>query len=418
MLKSWPVFLIALALAVGPSAATAGQETLDSLIERALSRHPELAAANTMREADDEAARAAGALPDPMLSVGVMNLPSGSLALDETPMSGVSVGLTQTIPWPGKLRSRSALAGVKTAQSETTTEIVSNQIVREVADAYYEYSYWTTATSIIDDYLQLLTATRDVAEVRYANGDASAQDVLRAGTMVERTEVRLKNHDQKRQAALARLWRAVGDSSVFDGLPPDLPEPDVDGSQTGSFEHNPLLKNAELAVRSSEVRARLTRMNYYPDISFGVDYRFRKDVPGDPVHGEDFLTFRVGLNLPLWFFSKQKHQTSSATLMTRSSQEREQAVRETLASRMIDLRSRLNFTTGNLPRYDSTIVPQAEAAVEAAQVAYEVGKVDFNALLSAQSELLDVRLERLDLLRQYNQVRAAMTELSGAPYER
>jgi cobalt-zinc-cadmium efflux system outer membrane protein len=83
-----------------------------------------------------------------------------------------------------------------------------------------------------------------------------------------------------------------------------------------------------------------------------------------------------------------------------------------------DAQSNLLVALESIHRYDESILPEAEAAVEAAEVAYEVGKVDFNSLLTAQSDAFEIRLEHLDLVRQYHQTRAALAELSGISYER
>lgn len=92
--------------------ANADQEKLNRLIQAALENYPELTVTRLNQTAAFSRSSAAGDLPDPMLSLGLLNLPSGSLALDETPMSGIAIGLSQQIPWPGELRARSTLAGL------------------------------------------------------------------------------------------------------------------------------------------------------------------------------------------------------------------------------------------------------------------------------------------------------------------
>lgn len=418
MRKTWLALLAGLIVLAYAESARPGQEVLDSLIDKALTDYPELSAAKSTQDAARSSARAAGALPDPMLSVGVLNLPANSFSLHETPMSGVAVGLAQRIPWPGKLSARSDLASIRHRRTEANAEIIRNQIIREVTDAYSEYSYWLESRVILEDYLELLKATRSVTETRYANGDASAQDVLRISSMISRTDIRLLNTNQRSYSSMLRLWRAVGDSSMLAGLPPHLPEPDGSDSRGPSIEANPMLLNAELAVESANTQQRLARSDYWPDITLGIDYRIRSDLAGDPVNGADFLTFKLGLDIPVWFFAKQKHQVRSAELMSVASQEKERSVREMLTTRFRDAQSMLALAYESIQQYDISIVPEAEAALQAAEVAYEVGQIDFNALLTAQSDLYDIHLERLDLLRKYNQTRAALAELHGLPYKR
>jgi outer membrane protein TolC len=415
---SWLILLAILAWSTLSDRAIAQQEVLDSLIKSALENNPELLTAAHVRQSTAEAARGAGALPDPLLSIGVMNLPGNSFSLDETPMSGVSVGFTQKIPWPGKLSARTDLATAHYRESEANEQIVHNRIVREVTDAYLDYSFWSQSRLIIEQYLQLLKVTQDIANVRYANGDAPAQDVLRVSSLLSRTEVRLLNADQKRYSSLVHLRRAVGDTTISMELPAHLAETRQVYSLTGSVEHNPFLTSAASVIDQSETRRRLARRAFLPDLTLGIDYRFRQDVPGDPVEGTDFVTFRLGVSLPLWFFAKQNHQVRSAGQLVLASKQRERSVRDMLTSQYNDAASRLSVTLESLEKYDQSLVPEAEAAVEAAEVAYEVGEVDFDALLTAQSDAFEIRLERLDLIRQYHQTLAALNELTGDPNER
>jgi cobalt-zinc-cadmium resistance protein CzcA len=162
----------------------------------------------------------------------------------------------------------------------------------------------------------------------------------------------------------------------------------------------------------------LAGKNYYPDFTIGVDYRIRDKIAGDPVEGADYMTFKIGLNIPLWFFAKQKHQLRSAYFHTMASRENERTIRDALESELNNKLSYLDFAFKSAEEYANSIIPESEIALEAAVKAYEVGQIDFDALLAAQSDLLEIRLEYLDLLRQFNQTVAVLKELVGVPYER
>jgi len=161
----------------------------------------------------------------------------------------------------------------------------------------------------------------------------------------------------------------------------------------------------------------LTRAEYWPDFTVGVDYRIRKNIPGDPVRGEDFLTFKVGLRLPLWF-SKQKSNSKAAYQTLQAAHEKERALASRIEQMINDQAGQLRTIRESFIQYDVVILPQAEAAFEAARVAYEVGQVDYNALIAAQLELLDIELERLSLLKDYHVTLAALKELAGDGFER
>ncbi|MBD3257118.1 hypothetical protein GF377_01700 [candidate division GN15 bacterium] len=410
-----PVLILLLSSAVDTQAS---EDTLDLLISRALDNQAELRAARYTTEAAEFSQRSASALPDPMFTVGWMNLPRNSLALDETPMSGINLGLSQKIPWPGELSAKSDLARLQTERLETQELSVRDQIVREVTDAYLDYSYWQAAEDIVEDNRQLVIAILEVAETRYGTGEASAQDVLRAQSMAARLEVRLLKAVEQQQAAMARLYRAVGDSSLLVDLPTYLPEPNRDAPLPADVKGNPHLNSLRLGVDEAQARYNLSRSAYWPDFTLGVDYRIRQDMPGDPVRGEDFLSFKVGVNLPLWFFKKQKPEVAASRRMEQAAAERVRAVRDDLRRQFTETQARLGQISSSLQRYDKKVVPPTEAALEAAEVAYEVGTIDFDALLTAQTDVLDVQLERLDLVRRFHQTRAKLDMLAGTFEER
>jgi outer membrane protein TolC len=418
MRLSWPVLLVALTTSLLFGKAQAQQAVLDSLIDLALENNPELAAAAHIRQSTAQTARAAGALPDPALSVGFLNLPASSLALDETPMSGVSLGLSQKIPWPGKLDARTDLADALHLQSQAGHRLVRNRIVREVTEAYVDYSFRTRSLPIVSDYLTLLKATREIAEARYATGETPAQDVLRVSSMISRTEIRLVQAEQKQWSSILRLRQAVSDTTITTALPFALDEPTSEEADRSSIERNPMLSQAALVVEEAKAQRRLARQEYAPDFTLGFDYRIRQAIPGDPVRGADYLTFKVGVSLPLWFFAKQKHKVRSAEQVVLATKQRQRSIRDRLSAQYDDAVSRMSVVLESLRRYDNSLVPEATAAARAAEAAYEVGEADFNALLSAQSDAFEIRIERLDLLRQHHKMKAALTEISGGAFER
>lgn len=391
-------------------------QELDTIIRKALERNPRLQSMRLQSESAVLSARAAGALPDPQLGIALMNLPHSSLALDETPMSGVQVGITQRIPWPGELSGQSDVASLQARISRQQAQQVADEIARRVAASYYDYSYWIAGQTVLQDNLALTEVLTEVAQTRYANGDATMQEVLRARNARERLSNRLRTFARSAESALLELQLLVDDTSIT--VTGELPELAVDStafplSATGSVERNPLLQVADLGVERADATHRLARAAYWPDLILGVDYRFRKAHPMDAVGGEDFLSFRVGISVPLWFMSNQKHSTASARIALDASRSHRQSVLTLLKKRARDIRQTQQMLLQNIGTYESAILPQSQAAFESARAAYEVGQVDFDALLAAQLDWLNARLERLGLLRTYHQKQAELDEVLG-----
>src|SRR3546814_15638173 len=108
------ILIYAAASAVAPLAASAQPLTFGAAIERALANTPTLEAKMLGVQAARSTARAADALPDPRLALGVDNFPvsgppAGSFAADS--MTLARVGITQDSPKPAKSHARESENG-------------------------------------------------------------------------------------------------------------------------------------------------------------------------------------------------------------------------------------------------------------------------------------------------------------------
>jgi len=404
----------------GTVESRAENKTLDSLIRAALVANPDIKAAAYQRQAAEYKAGTVGKLPDPVLSLGAVNLPKSSLSFDETPMSAVIVGLSQTVPWPGKLKKKSSIARLETQIKQTALNSRENAIVRMVTSSYYEYAYWNDARDIIERNITLVNTLAEAVETRYANGFGSVGDLLRALTMQARLENRKLTIDRMIYSSMLSLGTLTGNpETVKADLPASFDKEIISRDMrfdTG-INGNPLLAGAALKAEQAQNKIGLAKTDYWPDFTFGVDYSVRRDIPADPVRGEDYLSFKVGLRLPLWF-SKQKNNTRAAREEFLTAREQERSIQLQIRQMVNDTRSQLTTIEQSYRQYRESIHPQAEAAYESARVAYEVGKVDFNSLLSTQVELLDIELEQLGLVKDYHVRLAEYEELTGKSYNR
>ena len=406
--------IISLLLVVSINAAESGNPVLDSLVNRALSNNPLIKAAKFKTEMSNSQAAFSGVLPDPQISVGFLNLPKGSLNLDETPMSGVQFGLSQTIPWPGKLSAISDIAELETEHSQLNLTELQNRITRLVNENYFEYTYWQESYDIVSEYKSVVRNIIDVAQVKYANGQGSFQDVLKAETSEAKLENRLESVKQNQLISLANLSRLTDNENVPAAIQGRFSEILInnDSDDNGSlYSNNPTIAKADVKVGIAEKRIALAKSNYYPNFRVGVDYRIRKEMMMDAINGEDFLSFKVGFNLPLWFSKKQKNQNKAARFALNAAQSEKKAVVNKIENSLFNTRTVLNSLMERINQYDDSILPKGEAAAEAARVAYEVGQVDFNGYLQAHLALMDIQLERWQLVKQFFQQKAKLNEI-------
>ncbi|MEJ2507822.1 MAG: hypothetical protein P8Y81_16290, partial [Ignavibacteriaceae bacterium] len=87
----------------GQMNSASGDETLQDLINTAIDVSPKLSMLRAKRNVAENKIPQNSNLPNPMLMLGLMNLPTNTFSFNQEPMTQKVVGLQQTIPFPGKL---------------------------------------------------------------------------------------------------------------------------------------------------------------------------------------------------------------------------------------------------------------------------------------------------------------------------
>ena len=129
---------LVLALAVGAVASipsSASIPTPEALVAEALEKSAELAALEERIAAAGASVAPAGALPDPMASIAVSNVPVEGIELNRTPMTGISLGVSQAVPAGAKRRLRRRATEQEAEALRARYEDRRNDLVRRVKKA-------------------------------------------------------------------------------------------------------------------------------------------------------------------------------------------------------------------------------------------------------------------------------------------
>src|SRR5687768_8105935 len=102
MVLCWAMLWIALG-ANDPRAVMGQEQSLEALLTAAEVGNPRIAAARHTARAAAARVSQAGALPDPMLGVGLMNVPLRDPGLRNDEMTMAQVRAEAVLPWPSKL---------------------------------------------------------------------------------------------------------------------------------------------------------------------------------------------------------------------------------------------------------------------------------------------------------------------------
>ncbi len=407
---SW---LLAMSIALGvPLSGQQASDTLeiDEVVEAIRTANPSLAAARLVAVAALERVAPAGTLPDPMLSLGLMNRPVDDLGPDH-PMTMNSIELMQSFPWPGTLgfaRERAQFLAGAAARDAEEAEVV---LISLAKTAYYGLAVVDRSLEVMEETRALLRDFVEVSTARYAVGTGLQQDILQAQVAVAEATADITMLAEARAAGQARLNALMGRAA--DGpipalhLPDPGPEvPSVDALATQAMDSRPAILGARDRVRGAQSGVRVAERQSRPMLSLGVSY-------GQRPRFDDMASVMLGVSLPVRAGSRQAPERREMEAMLAMEQSREQdLILETRAT-LTELRSRAERARSLHELYRTSILPQAAAAVESALSAYRVGRVDYMTLLSNQMTVNRFQTESLRLAADFQAALAEIEALTG-----
>ncbi len=401
----------------GESIKLDAKSGLEDYLAYAAMNNPGLEAAFYRWRAALERGPQVRSLPDPMIRY------SHFIRSVETRVGAqrAKIGVSQTVPWPGKLILAGQVADKAAQAARKRYEHVKLAVFFKVKNAYYEYWYLGRSVEITASNLQLVRNLERVARTRYKAAAAGHPDVIRAQMELGKLEDRLKSLRELRGPIVARLNAALNRTSSA-ALPWPAQRPSAarlsEADQqaiTGLRENNPELAALSFEVQRARKSVGLARQSYLPNFTFGLDY-ILTDEPDGPMpaqdRGKDPLAVSVGISLPLWP-GKNRAAVREARARLRSAQLTRQDRENDLSARLKRVLFEVRDAERKIELYGETLTPKAEQALKATETAFRTGKADFLDLISAQRILLEFQLSRGRALSRHAQRLAELEMLIG-----
>jgi outer membrane protein TolC len=401
---------VAAALAAGlvvASPPTADTLRLEEAVRLARAANPMLRAERLRAVAAAERVPQAGAFPEPQLTLGLENRPVSGFGTEDM-MTMNTVSVTQMLPWPGRRGSaREAARGRARADSLDGVEAEA-MLVAGVKTAYAHLATIDRSLAVMQETGFLLRGLREVSAARYAVGETVQQDVLQAEVVAAGMAVDIAVMEQDRLAQAARLNALLGREAEIpiEALEPPAiggPLPPVDSLMRLAVTYRPGLAAAEARRQSAAEEVRAAGRASLPDLMVGVEYGFR------PRYG-DMMSLMVGASIPLFRGSRQRPLEREMEAMKAMEEARALELRNETFARLAELRAEADRAQRMDVLFSTQVLPQAQAAVEAAQTAYRTGRADFMTLVESQMAVNRYAVERLRLRAVY---RAAVSEIEA-----
>lgn len=426
---------LALATVSGYALAQTVASPLDSLVATAAARNPAIRAANARTDAAAARIGSAGARPDPMLMAGIQNFPVSEPGFRDF-MTMKMIGVSQTIPFPGKLSRRTEAAEREVEASRASADVVRQAVRRNVRSAYYDLAFTSRALDVVTRTQGILTGMIPVTEARYSAGGGTQADVLRLRVETARLASEGAALVEERRAVLARLnvlldrpadtpvdeasipqriaQAAVADSgrnitfasAALGARVAGSPLPSLDSLTALALRMNPSLREHEAMIAAQAARSESARRDYLPDFDISLQYGQRNGL-------SDMVTATLSVPIPLQKSRKQDTEAAASQSELRALEAGHMTAVNELRADIARLHSALERDRTQLALYVKAVLPQARAALASASAGYQTGRGDFTSLIDTQATLFNYETEYYRTLADFAKTLAELEQQVG-----
>ena len=392
------------------------QVYLQSYIDTALKNNPALEAYRLQSNAIQEKIKPSGALDDPMLFGGVMNLPT-DFSFTKDMMTMKQIGIQQNFSVGRKYSLRTNVAQ---KEFEISTFIERKQqllLIKEVKQQYYDLYVLNKNIETIQSSIELLKNYFNVANSRYSTGQGTQQDVLKAQLEITKMQDELIKMKSERLNMIAMfnalLFRDKEDLVI---IPSDLKaepiELRMDTLMEEANSNNPDLQAAKIMIAKDSASSKLVKATRIPDFNAGFWYGQRQASMPDGNKAGNMIGFSFGITLPVYSGKKQNPLITASDISIQQSHSQFKALQnETelmLHHAIIEAEKNLELTI----LYEKHLIPQAEQNLNSGIIGYQQNKIDFMTLTDNFISLYKYRLQSHRAVADYMKALAELEMLT------
>ncbi|MGB9722100.1 MAG: TolC family protein [bacterium] len=370
---------------------------LNDLIDSALVNNPELNAAKSRYEAENQ------------------NSPFNSLM---EPMFGIEFSsdmrmysVSQEIPFLTKLNTRNKIGVLTAKQYLNEYDTKKNEVIKRVKDAYARLYTVQREEEIMSKIKQNLTKIDAIARKNYELNRVSQTDVLHIELAQIKLENELLNIKNEELLTLAELNQILGrapdaELELSTDIPSESSVVNIDSFYNLARQHSPALKSFKTRISIAKTNLALAHQEYLPDFMLKfeqeeMDFKFSNS------------KVMIGLTVPLWFWSKQKNMVKRMDAEVRMAQAEYQAMENEVMRMVKEVVLILENQMREIQLYKNSIIPRIEATLKSAIRAYELNKVDIMTVLETQNMLVENELQYYKARAEYFKILAELKRILG-----
>lgn len=408
--------------AQSPANGSQNELTLQKAKAIALSNDDWLIKSELMQSRLEKLSTGASALPDPSVNLGFLNLPTNGFAIDQEPMTQLTVGATQMFPRGDSLALEEKKLLLSAKEQPYLRADRRLKVALQITHLWLDAFEASSSYHLVDQARPLFDKLSDIVSASYASSSAKAnqQDIIRSELELLKLNDRLVSLDTSKRSALSQLAKFLSSSNGAPNyvnaysnqltLPGDLPEINskkitqlavIDNADEQTLyrliESHPLMDATEQRIRVSNVDIELAEQAYKPQYSLSASYALRDDSPNGQSRA-DFVSIGASVSVPLFSKTRQDAAVAATKLMNETIHTEKRLIMRELMSGLSRAYQEYSGLYQRYAIYQDTILPQTKQQTEAALKAYTNDTGDFAEVVRAKIAQLDAQLTLLSII--------------------
>ncbi len=391
---------MAAALLSATPLAMAAPLSLDQAIDLAVQRSHLTRSARAGAMSAAELARAAGQQADPMLSVGIDNLPAtgpqrfGTSAED---MTMKRIGIAQEWVSADKRAARQATAQAMAGRDAVMEQLAAAETRLQAALAYLDAYYAGEALKLTTLNEKHAREELETAKGRLATTSGSSAEVLALTSSLGLAQDESADVRQQQAAAGVGLLRWVGRAAD------ELAAPALDGlpSEAQYVASHPavLARQRDIEVARREVE--VARLNRKPPWTWELSYGQRQGRP-------DLVSFGVNIPLTLAPAERQDRETAARLALVDKAEAELAEAQRAAAGEHAALSSDAWRLRERIERLRTSVIVPAEQRTATAMAAYRANQAGLVLLFEARHAEVELQRRLLGLQRELAKAQAQL----------
>ncbi|MFN3197727.1 MAG: TolC family protein [Bradymonadia bacterium] len=392
---------------------------LGDYLEYARARHPRLKALRARARSARAGAIGAERWPDPQISAGYFVSPVETRVGPQR----ARLGIKQTIPWPGGITAEVESAAAQARAFDDQVKAQALDLESRISFVYWSLWALQETQKRVQAHQVIVTGLGEIYRGRLATQKTDIVALQRLELEGAQLGERVASLMAEQAALRAHLRGLLG---LPEGV--ELPtgdQPPEPGEASSLNSSHDLGVHPRITARGHLVDAQLARAEAIsasgmPRFVVGFDWilvgaRDQMNLEDD---GRDALVVAVGMSIPLWREAVGA-EVRSALELAEEARAWQQADRESQRAEIEATGHRIADAQRRVEVHRNTLLPQAQAAFDAALGAYSAGEASGDTVLLAQRTLLDLQISeargRADYAIALAQWAALVGESAGGP---